>query len=83
MRFFNPDCELLRWLRSIRLGDVTRVVQEKNSDLLIWLVADVDCPMNAITRLLPVDLAGCGLNVLAGTAVAEFNRQNLTGEDNG
>jgi hypothetical protein len=32
---------------------------------------------------LPVDLTGYGLDVLAGTAVAEFNCQNLTSEDDG
>jgi hypothetical protein len=39
--------------------------------------------MNAVPRLLPVDLTGYGLDVLAGTAVAEFNCQNLTSEDDG
>jgi len=45
-------------------------------------VADVNGAMRAVTRLVPADLPGCDFDMFLGTAVAEFNIQVGSLEDN-
>jgi hypothetical protein len=45
-------------------------------------MADVNGAMRAVTRLVPADLPGCDFDMFLETAVAEFNIQVGSLEDN-
>lgn len=63
-----------------RLRHCVWAVEEENRDLLVRLLANIHCPTNAGTRLFPLDLSGRNLNSQALTALAVFNRQQITSQ---
>lgn len=50
------------------------MVEQENRDLLVRLLADIHCPMNADTRFFPIDLSGRDFNALALTSVVSTGR---------
>lgn len=57
-----------------RLCNCVRMVEQENRDLLVRLLADIHCPMNADTRFFPIDLSGRDFNALALTSVVSTGR---------
>lgn len=68
-------------LRS-RLRNVVWMGEEKDRDLFIWDAPNIDRAVNAVTRLIPIDLSGCDRRTHAGATVAELDGQGLAFEDN-
>jgi len=58
---------------SIRLGDVVRMVEKEDRDLLVRLVANIDRPMRVVRRLVPIDLPRLDPYLVIRTTVAEFD----------
>jgi hypothetical protein len=59
------------------LRDGIWAVEQEDSDLLVRLLADIHSPMNAGTRLLPLDLSRRDLDALALTSIPVFNREEI------
>ena len=57
------------------MRDIVRVSEEKDGDLFVWHIRDVNRAMNAVTWLVPIYLPGCDLDGHA-CAVAEFDGQS-------
>jgi hypothetical protein len=55
--------------------------EKEDRDLLVWHVADVNGAMNPVAWLVPIDLSGCDFNVLSRAAIAKFDCQNVSFED--
>lgn len=66
-----------RWLIVGRLGHSVGMVEEEDGDLLVRLLADVHAAMNAVGRLVPVNLARPELDPLGGATIAVFNGEGV------
>jgi hypothetical protein len=65
----------------VRLRNVVWVGEKKDRDLFIWDPPNIDRAVNAVTRLIPIDLSGRERHTHACAAVAELDRQGLAFED--
>ena len=54
-----------------------RAVEQENRDLLVGLLADIHGVVNALTRLLPLNLTGRDLNALALSSITVLNREQV------
>jgi hypothetical protein len=59
------------------------VRENKDGDLFVWHIGDVNGAMNVVTRLAPIYLPCCDVEALARAVVAEFDGQGIPPEDYG
>jgi hypothetical protein len=64
-------------LRSSRLRHRIGTVKKEDRNLVVWLVADVDGPMNSGGGLVPIGLAGADLDANGVAAIAVLDCQGI------
>jgi hypothetical protein len=69
----------LQLVLGLWIGIVT--IEKKRYDLLENLFADIDCAMDTVARLNPIDLADCDLPRHRGSAIAKFDMQQVSAQN--
>jgi hypothetical protein len=65
----------------VRLRDGIGMFEKEDRNFLVGSLADIHCTVDAIRRLVPINLSGCEFDVVAPGSVTVLDSQSIAAED--